>query len=114
MNLKIGADCLDGGGIALTVVGEVDMYTAPELRERLAAAIEEGDGPLMVDLSGTTFVDSTALGVLVEASKRLSKRGGRLALVSDDPNVGKVFEITGLDRLFPVFRTRAEALDAAR
>ena len=67
-----------------------------------------------VDLSKATFIDSTTLGVLVGGVKRLRPAGGSLALVCTDENITKIFEITGLDRVFPIHSSREEALEAVR
>ena len=64
-----------------------------------------------MDLSKATFIDSTTLGVLVGGVKRLRPAGGSLALVCTDDNITKIFEITGLDRVFTIYPTRAEALE---
>ncbi|HEV2075402.1 MAG TPA: STAS domain-containing protein [Thermoleophilaceae bacterium] len=92
--------------------GEVDLYTAPEFKERLVQLIDEGKTRLVVDLGKATFIDSTTLGVLVGAVKRLRPTGGSLALVCTDPNIVKIFEITGLDRVFPIHESQDEALSA--
>ena len=93
--------------------GEVDLYTAPEFKERLVQVIEDGKKQLVVDLSKATFIDSTTLGVLVGGVKRLRPTGGSLALVCTDQNISKIFEITGLDRVFPIYKSRDEALAGA-
>ncbi|MEX2253274.1 MAG: STAS domain-containing protein [Thermoleophilaceae bacterium] len=90
--------------------GEVDLYTAPEFKERLVQLIEDGKKQIVVDLSEATFIDSTTLGVLVGGVKRLRPEGGALTLVCSDENITKIFEITGLDRVFPIHATRDEAL----
>jgi anti-sigma B factor antagonist len=91
--------------------GQVDLHTAPELRDQLVAAIENGAINLVVDLTETTFIDSMTLGVLLGAVKRLRPRGGRLRIVCDDSNIRKIFEITLLDRVFALYGTRAQALE---
>jgi anti-sigma B factor antagonist len=99
---------------ALTVVialsGEVDLYTAPEFKACLADAITRGKRRLVVDLSAVGFMDSTALGVLVGALKRLRPAGGRLAIVRGGPEMLSLFEISGLDRVFALYPTRDAAL----
>ncbi|HEX2416142.1 MAG TPA: STAS domain-containing protein, partial [Thermoleophilaceae bacterium] len=92
--------------------GEVDLYTAPEFKERMVELIESGKKQIVVDLSKATFIDSTTLGVLVGGVKRLRPAGGSLALVCTDDNITKIFEITGLDRVFPIHSSREEALNA--
>ncbi|HUY64256.1 MAG TPA: STAS domain-containing protein [Acidimicrobiales bacterium] len=94
----------------LAVRGEVDVSTAPELRERLLGLAEQGRTVAVVDLSEVSFVDSTALGVLVSGVKRLRTAGGDLRLVITQPHITKVFEITGLTEVFPIFASADEAV----
>ena len=102
-----------GAGTALLAVsGDADLHSAPELRESLRDAIDEGSTTIVLDLSETTFVDSTALGVLLGGMKRLREQEGRIRLVVPRPEVRRVFEITMLDRIFPLHETRDEALAA--
>jgi len=96
----------------LAVRGEIDLFTAPELKGVLADAIEAGRIRIIVDLTDTTFLDSTALGVLIGAVKRLRSREGALAIVNTDENIAKTFEITGLDQIFTILPTRDEAVEA--
>jgi len=103
---------LDGGRHVVAVRGEIDLFTAPELKKTLAEAIENGATRVVVDLSETTFLDSTALGVLIGAVKRLRTRDGQLAIVNTDANIQKTFEITGLDQIFTIVEGRAAALAA--
>ena len=95
--------------IALT--GEVELYSAPELKTQMLEVIANGSMDVVVDFTGTTFIDSTTLGVLVGGVKRLREKGGRLSIVCSDRNITKIFEITGLDRVFTIYPTRAEALE---
>lgn len=90
--------------------GEVDAHTAPRLDEELAGAIETGARRVVVDLAGTSFVDSTVLGVLLHAQRRLDGLEGQLVLVSDDPRILRVFELTGLDRQFQIERSLTETI----
>jgi anti-sigma B factor antagonist len=90
--------------------GEVDLYTCPELKQELLRVIADGATFVVVDLSETTFIDSTGLGVLIRGVERLETEGGRLAVVCVDPNMTKVFEVTGLNRVFSIYRSRQEAL----
>lgn len=96
----------------LAVRGEIDLFTAPELKQVLAESIEAGRVRIVVDLTETTFLDSTALGVLIGAVKRLRSRDGALAIANIDENIAKTFEITGLDQIFTIVPTREEAVDA--
>jgi len=93
--------------------GELDLYAAPELKRIIGAAIEDGRIRLVVDLTRAGFMDSTALGVLIGAIKRLrSFDGGGLVLASRQPSILRILEITGLDRVIPVYASREEALAA--
>jgi len=103
---------IDGERHVLAVRGEIDLFTAPELKQVLAESIEAGRARIVVDLTDTTFLDSTALGVLIGAVKRLRSRDGALAIVNVDENIAKTFEITGLDQIFTIVSTREEAVDA--
>ena len=82
--------------------GELDVNTAPELREQLARLYGQGTSHIVVDLSNVAFVDSTALSVLVSALKRLRQADGDLELAAPNASVRRVFEITGLTRLFTI------------
>jgi anti-sigma B factor antagonist len=94
----------DGDAADVVVSGELDMYTAPQLRERLVTLASEGARYVTVDLAGVNFVDSTALGVLVGGLKRLRQFDGDLRLRSPQPGTYKVLEITGLTRIFTITR----------
>lgn len=87
----------------IDVGGEVDLYTAPTLRERLIATIDDGAQKILVDLTDVAFMDSSGLGVLVGALKRARERGGELALVCREGPTFKVLSVTGLDRVFTLF-----------
>jgi anti-sigma B factor antagonist len=112
VNFHIDDESIDAETHVIELGGEVDLYTAPEFKERLVQVIEDGKKQLVVDLSKATFIDSTTLGVLVGGVKRLRPSGGSLALVCTDQNITKIFEITGLDRVFPIHASREEALAA--
>jgi anti-sigma B factor antagonist len=103
----------DSGHGLLSVVGELDVATAPDLRARLEEIIDRvSPGPVVVDLLDVTFIDSTALGVLISALKRSQKAAGEFRLVVAEPRILKIFEITGLTDLFSIFPTLAEATSA--
>lgn len=93
--------------------GEIDVYTAPLVREKLDEQIQSGNADLVVDLSKVTFLDSTGLGVLVGRLKLARTRGGHLRLVGADDRVLKVFSITGLDKVFDLHPTVDSALEAS-
>lgn len=94
----------------VTVAGEVDVATAPRLRDRLDGAIDAGTPLLVVDLTSVTFIDSTGLGVLIGAAKRVDGTEGAMRLVIAEPRILKLFEITGLLDLFAIVSSREQAL----
>ena len=110
MNFDVKTDKVDDGTYVISLTGEVDLYTAPEFKQQLLNVIAEGGKDVVVDFTDTTFIDSTTLGVLVGGVKRLRAEDGRLSLVCSDRNITKIFEITGLDRVFTIYTTRDEAL----
>jgi anti-sigma B factor antagonist len=93
----------------LAVKGEVDVYTAPRLREKLVELVSQGKLRVIVDLEGVDFLDSTGLGVLVGGLKRLRSHDGDLQLVCTQQRIYKVFEITGLTKVFAIH----DSVDAA-
>jgi anti-sigma B factor antagonist len=110
MNFDVQTNKVDDSTYVIALSGEVDLYTAPEFKAQLLEVIGEGGKEVVVDFSNTTFIDSTTLGVLVGGVKRLRAQDGRLSLVCNDRNITKIFEITGLDRVFTIYPTRDEAL----
>jgi anti-sigma B factor antagonist len=110
MNFDIITEQLDERTHVISLTGEVDLYTAPDLKQQLLEVISGGSRNVIVDFTKTTFIDSTTLGVLVGGVKRLRTNEGQLSLVCADRNITKIFEITGLDRVFPIYATRGEAV----
>lgn len=111
MDLEI-ATSHSGSHTVVHVAGEIDVYTAPALRERLDQEIDRGRHDLVVDLSEVTFMDSTGLGVLVGRLKLIRVHEGAMRLVCAHDRVLKVFTITGLDKVFEIYPTVDEALAA--
>ena len=109
MNFDIKTEQVDSAYV-IALAGEVDLYTAPEFKQQLLDVIAKGGKDVIVDFSDTTFIDSTTLGVLVGGVKRLRTNDGQLSLVCRDRNITKIFEITGLDRVFTIHPTREAAV----
>jgi anti-sigma B factor antagonist len=97
------------GSHIVTVTGEIDISTAPELRRRLAALVDAGAEWVVIDLDAVDFLDSTALSILIGAQRRLERERCHLGLVATRPPVLRVLEVTGLSRYFTVH----DSLDAA-
>jgi anti-sigma B factor antagonist len=108
MNFELRTEEVGGGTYVISPHGDVDLYTAPELKVELNRLIDLGAQRIVVDLTTATFIDSTTLGVLLGALKRLRPHGD-LSIVCADPNIRRIFQITLLDRVFSIFDTREAA-----
>lgn len=93
---------LAGDVVTVTVRGEVDLHASPQLRARLAAAVEEEAQLVLVHLDGVTLIDSTGLGVIVGAWKAQRAAGRELEIVCSRPEPLKMLRLTGLDRVVTV------------
>ncbi|MFD3410180.1 STAS domain-containing protein [Streptomyces cyaneofuscatus] len=98
------------GALVLTVSGDLDIDSVPPLGRALEAAAEDGSGPVVVDLSGVGFADSTTVNVLLQGQTAL---GGRLRLAAPSPFVRRLIGMIGLDSAIPVRQDVDEAIDAA-
>ena len=95
------------------LTGEVDTYNAPKLRDFLSETIADGNANLVLNLSGVGFIDSTGLGTLVGALKDAQASGGGIRLICPDESIYKMFTMTGLVRVFPIFASEAQAFGTA-
>lgn len=111
MDLKIEVDEKDGV-VLLKLNGEVDVYTAPKLKGRLVDLVDQGKFKIIVDLEEVDFMDSSGLGVLVGGLKRVRSHDGAIALVCTQENILKIFRITGLVKVFPIFENRDQAIQS--
>ena len=93
----------------LALSGEIDVYTSPELKREIVEAVDAGCVNIVVDLEGVGFIDSSGLGVLVSGLRRVKERDGTLRLVCTRDSILKIFRITGLDKVFPIFASAEEA-----
>jgi anti-sigma B factor antagonist len=103
----------EGDRTVVAVGGEIDVYTAPKLREHLIELVSGGSYHLIIDMESVDFLDSTGLGVLVGGLKRVRSHDGSLRLVCTQDRILKIFRITGLTKVFPIHATVDEALTAA-
>src|SRR5262249_23856409 len=109
---QIVVDTEENGVSVVGVHGEHDVYTAPSLPEQLSSLLEDGN-PVVVDLTPATFIDSSILGVLLGGLRRAREHESGFALVigeASEPTVRRIFEVTGLFPVFPVFASREEAV----
>jgi anti-sigma B factor antagonist len=96
----------------VAVTGEVDVYSAPALKDKITELIESGDRTLIVDLGSVAFLDSTGLGALVEARTATTEAGGAMPVVCDQERILKLFTITGLDHVFTLHPSIGDAVAA--
>jgi len=102
------------GGIAvITAPASFDIYTAPEVRDLTIQLQRDGATVIVIDLGAVTFMDSTALGLIVVAHKRLTSAGGTLAVAGASEPVTRMFRVTGLTRLIPMHPTTGDAIRQA-
>jgi anti-sigma B factor antagonist len=103
---QVGSDAY-----VVSAAGELDVASVEPLERGFDDVRHRGARRVIADLTGVTFLDSVALGVLVREAKRLRTAGGRCVLVADDPRILRVLEITGLERVFGIERSLAEGVD---
>ena len=101
-----------GGRTVVAVGGEIDVYTAPKLRDKITELVGQGSYHLVVDMQQVEFLDSTGLGVLVGGLKKVRAHSGSLQLVCNQDRLLKIFRITGLAKVFVIHETADEALAA--
>jgi anti-sigma B factor antagonist len=101
-----------GDRTVVRVGGEIDVYTAPKLREQLVELVNDGSYHLVVDMEGVDFLDSTGLGVLVGGLKRVRAHEGSLRLVCTQERILKIFRLTGLTKVFPIHNSVQDAVSA--
>jgi anti-sigma B factor antagonist len=110
VQMELGVDVRQVGSHSLVdVKGEIDVYTAPKLREKLIELVSQGSYDVVVNLEGVDFLDSTGLGVLVGALKRVKAHDGSLSLICTQDKILKIFKITGLTKVFSIHSSEAEA-----
>ena len=113
MDLKLGHHAKDGIEV-IDVQGEIDMYTAPRLRELLINLVSKGSYQLVVNLDKVGFLDSTGLGVMVGGLRRVRAHDGSLDLVCTQQRILKIFRITGLTEVFGIYETVDQAIAATK
>jgi anti-sigma B factor antagonist len=102
----------EGDSTVVRIQGEIDLYTAPELRDYLVDLVRSGHHHVIVDMEDVEFIDSTGLSVLVNLLKRIRTHDGSLRLVCTHERITRLFRITVLPKAFPIHDTVAEAVAA--
>lgn len=111
-NFRKGDAATDGKPQVIVLEGTVDVDTAPQLKQQMITLLESDQSEIILDVSKVEYLDSTALGVIIGGCKRCREKNGDLAVVCPDPRIRRVFEITGLDKIFPVKNTLVEAQES--
>lgn len=111
-DIQIVEGSLTNGISVVRGAGELDFHTAPLLERAITSRLEAGGRHLVVDLGEVTFIDSTAIGVLMTALGRVRDVGGSLAVVNDRDNVRSIFEMMGLDEEMPLRPSVEDAVSA--
>jgi anti-sigma B factor antagonist len=110
MDVIIKTD-ISGNAAVIEANGELDVYTAPQLKDAISQAVADGHTTVIVDLRPVGFLDSTALGVLVGGLRQARAESGDLRLIVDHPHIAKMFRITGFDSVFRIHTTLEEAME---
>ena len=113
MDLKLGHHAKDGIEV-IDVQGEIDMYSAPRLRELFVDLVSKGSYQLVVNLDKVGFLDSTGLGVLVGGLRRVRAHDGSMDLVCAQQPILKILKITGLTEVFGIYQTVDQAIAATK
>lgn len=92
------------------IQGEIDVYTSPKVKEGLLELIEKGKYNLVISLEDVRYIDSTGLGVLIGMLKKVREHNGTIGIVCSNPQIKKIFNITGLVKIFGIYKNQEEAL----
>jgi anti-sigma B factor antagonist len=111
MDLRIVTRTAEGIPV-IQLSGEVDAYTCSMLRDAMIEIIEQGNPNVVISMADVEYIDSSGLGTLVGGLKRASEQSGKIAVVASSIQIRKVFEITGLEKVFPIFESETEAAHA--
>ncbi len=110
-NVDLTLDTREVGGRTIVAVGgEIDVYTAPKLRDRITELVADGVYDLVIDMEAVEFLDSTGLGVLVGGLKKVRAHDGSLQLICNQDRLLKIFRITGLAKVFVIHESAEAAL----
>ncbi|MEQ8171988.1 MAG: STAS domain-containing protein [Candidatus Eremiobacterota bacterium] len=110
MNVKTYAKEINNNIMGINIEGEIDVYTSPKVKEALNDLIQKGNNNIIVNLEGVSYIDSTGLGVLIGALKRVKENNGDIKLVCTNLQIKKIFDITGLVKIFELYDSEELAL----
>jgi len=112
VDIKVKVRGPEGDAYIVELSGEIDVYTSPKVKESIAELIDQGHYSLVINLENVRYIDSTGLGVLIGALKRVREHGGSVNLVCTNPQIKKIFDITGLVKIFGMFESESNATKA--
>jgi anti-sigma B factor antagonist len=114
MNLRVETQTPQDGVAVVALSGEVDVYTSPRVKQEIVDLLNRGLTRIIVDTTKVEYLDSTGLGVLIGGLKRSRERDGDLRLICNNPRILRIFEITGLTKIFDIHNSETEALEAVK
>lgn len=112
MDIKVLVRQSEGDAYVVELAGEIDVYTSPKVKDAITELIDQGHYNLVINLEKVRYIDSTGLGVLIGGLKRVREHGGSVSLVCTNPQIKKIFDITGLVKIFGIFDTESNAMKA--
>jgi anti-sigma B factor antagonist len=112
MDIKVAVREAPGGTFVVDLTGEIDVYTSPKVKDAISALIDGAHYNLVINLENVRYIDSTGLGVLIGGLKRVREHGGSVNLVCTNPQIKKIFDITGLVKIFGIFDDEPGAMKA--
>lgn len=112
MDIKVNVREAQGDAYVVELNGEIDVYTSPKVKDAITELIDQGHYNLVINLEKVRYIDSTGLGVLIGGLKRVREHGGSVSLVCTNPQIKKIFDITGLVKIFGIFDDEDAAMKA--
>ncbi|HMD02034.1 MAG TPA: STAS domain-containing protein [Candidatus Baltobacteraceae bacterium] len=112
MDIKVQVRASDHDAYVVELGGEIDVYTSPKVKDAIMELIDRGHYNLVINLEKVRYIDSTGLGVLIGALKRVREHGGTVNLVCTNPQIKKIFDITGLVKIFGIYDNEQDAKKA--
>ena len=112
MEIEVSVRGTGGEPYSVEINGEIDVYTSPKVRDAIGELIDQGHYLLVINLEHVRYIDSTGLGVLIGGLKRVREHGGSVALVCTNPQIKKIFDITGLVKIFGIYESEETAKKA--
>ncbi|HEY8297057.1 MAG TPA: STAS domain-containing protein [Candidatus Baltobacteraceae bacterium] len=103
MDIKVNVRETQGESYVVDLNGEIDVYTSPKVKDAIGDLIDKGHYNLVINLEKVRYIDSTGLGVLIGGLKRVREHGGTVNLVCTNPQIKKIFDITGLVKIFGIY-----------